>query len=99
MPAMPLAIVDVTAQAAYPAAPQVTCDFTPDSWLVAYEDDSAGFDIYFSFDGVEDHGRIRKGQIPAIEWLTRATELWLRVDAAGVGVPNSKAVVMAGSDK
>lgn len=69
----------------YPADPQVSFGFLPDTLVF-----TAGQTVFFSFDGVEDHGRVPDGTAFSVE--TKRQKVWLRQDPL---TPGASATVAA----
>lgn len=67
----------------YPAStsPQVDIGWEPDSILFVNRSSTATDLVYFSFDGVTNHGILIPGTIPAIEWRAKRKKIWLKLDA------------------
>lgn len=71
---------DASGVAAYPADPQITIPFPPKRTIVLNQDVDGTDDIYFSFDGVNDHGHLLAGK--QIELQQRGgTKVWIRAGA------------------
>lgn len=67
--------------AAYPGSPQIVIPFQPVKITIRNEDGTAADDIFFSLDGVTDHGHLPGGT--AIEIIQRVQKIWLRRGLAG----------------
>jgi len=93
---MPAFYAEITTGASYPATPQVSLAFVPDRWHI--KNDDAVNDVLYSFDGVNDHGRVEASAAPLDKNVgdvvpSKAKKLWLR-GSAGVPV----ALVQATTD-
>lgn len=65
----------VTVPASYPTAPNIELAFEPDTLLFRSE---AG-NYFFSFDGVNDHGRVISTD-PNLSLNTKRRKVWFRQD-------------------
>ncbi len=74
--------VDVFAQPAYPNDPQLVLEFEPRSIAIINMDQAIGDDIFVSFDGGVDHGRVKGGG--SLEFRSPTRKVWLRRGAVGV---------------
>jgi hypothetical protein len=79
--------IEVAAPAAYAAAssPDVAATFIPDYWVLTY---ISGGDTYFSFDGVNNHGRVRATFTAPLVLRSKGVKLWVKqvAGAASVGI-------------
>lgn len=97
MPAMPLQELSITASS-LAASPNITLEFEPTEWLIANMSSTAADIVYFSFDGVNVHGKVVPGSpIAGCSYKIRAKKLWL-YRHAGAASPTS-ITVMASSEK
>lgn len=70
-------VVTTTGVVTYPASPQISLGFEPDEYLFINE--SAAENIFYSFDGINDHGMMDPGEpSEAISWRTKAKKVWFR---------------------
>lgn len=78
-------LVEVTARAAYVAAtPDVDLGFEPSEHLLQAEGTSTGGTVYVSFDGVNDHLTLQRGQLSqSLTVAIRSKRVWTR------GVPGA----------
>jgi len=81
--------LDAAGFGAYPGAPQVDLTFRPDEY--AFENLSVDSDVFFSFDGVNDHGILRFGQpFGAQGYESVQRQVWFKCPAPG---PSGSAIV------
>ena len=80
MPALAKPLVDVSAQVAYPATPQITLSTNPTSILIGLEDDPSVLKgCAISFNGVDDAGFLMTGNYAESKrWTTPYTRIWFR---------------------
>lgn len=74
--------VDVFGVAAYPNDPQLLLDFEPRSIAVINMDQSINDDVFVSFDGSDDHGRLLGGA--SLEYRSPTRKVFLKRGAVGV---------------
>lgn len=78
---------EVAAPIAYAAAtsPSLDADFTPDYWVLT---PISGGDVYYSFDGINNHGRVKSTFTIALILESKAEKIWLKqvAGAATVGI-------------
>ncbi len=82
--------VDVFGQAAYPAEPQMDLEFNPRSVNVINMDQAVADDVFVSFDGDEDHGRLQGGA--SLEFRSPTKKVWLRRGAVGISPTNVQVI-------
>lgn len=88
--------VDVSGQAAYPAAnaPQVVIPFEPKTIMILLEDTTD--DAFASFDGSNDHLHMVPGTPGAgVRFEQRTRNVWLRRGAAGTPATNVQVIAEA----
>jgi len=97
MPAMPLQELSITATSIQ-SLPNITLEFEPSEWLIVNMSSTATDIVYFSFDGVNVHGKVVPGSpIAGCAYKIRAKKLWL-YRHVGAASPTS-ITVMANSEK
>lgn len=72
---MPAQSQTVTVAASYTAAPDISLPFEPDTLMLRSEAGS----FFFSFDGVNNHGRVIAAD-PNLALSTKRTKVWLKQD-------------------
>lgn len=76
--------------------PDISLDWEPTEWLIVNMATDAGDDVYFSFDGVNAHGKVAPTTpIAGVNYKFRAKKLWLYT-ASAASLP---VVVMANSER
>lgn len=75
-------------------APSVTVGFEPDSILLINRSSTAADVVLISFDGVNNHGLLIPGTLPALEYKEKRTKIWLKLDS---GASTTTVNVMAGT--
>ena len=84
-------VVDLTAQATFQTAPDITADFLVECWCFDV-DGAAGDEVFVSFDGSTVHGYCKKGvQLQSLCLEVPHKKVWLKGTCAGT----LKAVVHA----
>lgn len=78
--------INVSAQTSYPVTPQAVTTIVPGS--VLFINESADVTVYFSFDGVADHGKMIPNSSGAIAWEmdpvgAEYSRIWLKRAVAG----------------
>lgn len=97
MPAMPLQELSITATS-LASSPDITLEFEPSEWLIVNMSTAAGDVVYFSFDGVNTHGKVVPGSpIAGCSYKIRAKKLWLYLAPAASSPTDI--TVMANSEK
>lgn len=72
---MSVKYTEVATLAAYAATPDVEALFEPNRWIFTYV---SGGDALFSFDGVNDHGRVRATFVAPFIMLGKYKKVWLK---------------------
>ncbi len=67
----------------YNASADVEFGFEADSILVVNRTLTTGDEVRFSFNGMDDHGEVVAGLIPAMEYKAKRRRIWLRRTSAG----------------
>lgn len=94
MPTAPLQTVSVSSTS-YPGTPQVSLEFEPDQYTFYDVSSTTGEDVYVSFDGSTNHGRLRAGTpLAALNWETKCKKVWFKQVTAGGAISVD---VMAGT--
>lgn len=76
---------EVAAPASYATPPSLSAGFTPDYWVFV---PISGVDAYYSFDGINNHGRIKSTLTAAMIVESKAEKVWIKQagGASTVGV-------------